>query len=159
MIYAFFYFFAQMSFSTKNYFLIAVINLTTRGPLYTCLVFLILAKIFNNFIGSFAAESKLADILDIFKSIDSTDRRNCRPINILRLVSKFFEKLIHNRLSPFFANYLANIYVAIKKATLHHTLSIDWLKTWKKFRDDNAVSSAVLMDLSNVLDTINHDLL
>ena len=36
MIYAFLYFFVQRSFLTKNYFLIAAINLTTRGQLYTC---------------------------------------------------------------------------------------------------------------------------
>ena len=39
MIYAFFLFvFVQKSFLTKNYFLTAEINLTTRGPLYTCLI-------------------------------------------------------------------------------------------------------------------------
>ena len=30
-------FYVQKSFLTKNYFLTAAINLTTRGPLYTCL--------------------------------------------------------------------------------------------------------------------------
>ena len=39
MIYAFFLFvFVQKSFLTKNCFLTAEINLTIRGPLYTCLV-------------------------------------------------------------------------------------------------------------------------
>ena len=39
MIYAFFLFvFVQKSFLTKKLFLFAEINLTTRGPLYTCLV-------------------------------------------------------------------------------------------------------------------------
>ena len=33
-----FYYFFQKSIFTENYFLIAVINLATRGPLYTCLV-------------------------------------------------------------------------------------------------------------------------
>ena len=42
MIYALFYFFVQRSFLTKNYFLIAEINLTTWGPLYTCLVSVLL---------------------------------------------------------------------------------------------------------------------
>ena len=37
MIDAFFNFFIQKLFLTKNYFLTADINLTTRGPLYTCL--------------------------------------------------------------------------------------------------------------------------
>ena len=34
----FFYYFFQKSLFTENYFLIAAINLATRGPLYTCLV-------------------------------------------------------------------------------------------------------------------------
>ena len=38
MIYTFFCFYVQKSFLTKNCFLTAEINLTTRGPLYTCLV-------------------------------------------------------------------------------------------------------------------------
>ena len=38
MINAFFDFFVQKLFLTKNYFLIAEINFTTPGPLYTCLV-------------------------------------------------------------------------------------------------------------------------
>ena len=39
MIYAFFLFvFVQKSFLTKNFFLSVEINLTTRSPLYTCLV-------------------------------------------------------------------------------------------------------------------------
>ena len=38
IIYAFFYFLFDNYFLTKNYFLIAATNLTTRYPLYTCLV-------------------------------------------------------------------------------------------------------------------------
>ena len=38
MIYVFYYFF-QKSLFTENYFLIAGIDLATRGPLYTCLVY------------------------------------------------------------------------------------------------------------------------
>ena len=34
----FFYYFLQKSIFTENYFLIAAINLATRGLLYTCLV-------------------------------------------------------------------------------------------------------------------------
>ena len=42
-LYAFFLsFFVQKSFLNKNYFLNAEINLTTRGPLCTCLVSLAL---------------------------------------------------------------------------------------------------------------------
>ena len=44
IIYGFFYYFFQKSLFTVTYFLIAVINLTTWGPLYTCLVSFILSS-------------------------------------------------------------------------------------------------------------------
>ena len=47
----FFYYFFQKSLFTENYILIAAINLTTQGPLYTCLVILYVyfLKGFNKF--------------------------------------------------------------------------------------------------------------
>ena len=38
MSYAFFYFFCSKIIFDQNYFLTAEIDLTSRGPLYTCLV-------------------------------------------------------------------------------------------------------------------------
>ena len=45
MIYAFFDFLCSKIILTKNYFHTAEINLTTRGPLYTCLVLFFCSKI------------------------------------------------------------------------------------------------------------------
>ena len=55
----------------------------------------ILNDCFKN--GTFADELKLADITLIFKLIDSTAKKNYRPISILRSVSKQFEKLIQKQ--------------------------------------------------------------
>ena len=41
IIYGFFDYFLQKSIFTENYFLVAAINLATRGPLCTCLVFFV----------------------------------------------------------------------------------------------------------------------
>ena len=49
----FFYQFFQKSLFTENYFLIAVINLATRGPLYTCLVLLYSSFYINILYSSF----------------------------------------------------------------------------------------------------------
>ena len=42
-----FYYFFQKSLFTENYFLIAAINLATRGPLYTCLVLIYIHLLVN----------------------------------------------------------------------------------------------------------------
>ena len=55
-----------------------------------------LTEIFNSCIneGVFPDELKLANITPIFKSVDSTSKKNYRPVSILNSVSKLFEKLI-----------------------------------------------------------------
>ena len=52
MIFTFFDCFVPKSFLTKNYFLIAEINWTPPGPLYTCLVFFSFQN--SIYLGSFA---------------------------------------------------------------------------------------------------------
>ena len=54
MIYAFFDFFVQKSFLTKNYFLTAEITLTTWGPLYPYLVQYVVVNMFIVFLVSLA---------------------------------------------------------------------------------------------------------
>ena len=48
MIYAFFDYFFQKTFLTKSYSFTPEINLTSRGPLYTCLVWLVVG--FENWV-------------------------------------------------------------------------------------------------------------
>ena len=45
---------------------------------------------------------KVATVIPVFKLGSSTDVNNYRPISILPLLSKIFEKCICNRLSSFF---------------------------------------------------------
>ena len=121
----------------------------------------ILTEIFNDCIknGTFADELKLADISPIFKSIDSTAKKNYRPISILRSVSKLFEKLLQKQLSPFFDQHLSQLLCGYRKGYTTQYALLKLIEKWKKVRDNNGYSAAVLMDLSKAFDTINHDLL
>ena len=55
----------------------------------------------------------LADVTPVFKKKDRLDKTNYRPVSVLSLVSKFFEKLMHkqinehlkNKLSPYLSGY------------------------------------------------------
>ena len=55
---------------------------------------------------NFPDELKLADISPIFRALDSTALKNYRPVSILNFISKSFEKLIQQQLSPFFEKKL-----------------------------------------------------
>ena len=63
-----------------------------------------LKDILNNCLdlGKFPDKLKLADISPIFKSEDSTLKKNYRPVSVLNVISKLFEKLINNQ----FVNYI-----------------------------------------------------
>ena len=110
MIYAFLDFFVQKSFLTKN-FLTADINLTTRGPLYTCLVvFEILAYV--------------SLIVKLFlKLLLSGKIRNIIPARVYSpLVTSISKCLSENLLRPF-----------IFSAPLLHTFMINITQTFWHF--------------------------
>ena len=121
----------------------------------------ILSKILNTCLneGVFPDKLKLADISPIFKSVDSMSKKNYRPVSILNSVSKLFEKLIQKQLNPFFDTKLSKYLCGYRKGNSTQYALLKLIESWKKYRDSNGYSAAVLMDLSKAFDTINHDLL
>ena len=72
-----FWLFFQKSLFTENYFLIAAINLATRGPLYTCLVYICYRSIFSCFKKcSFVFQLSSVRILWAFKGRPSEPKIN-----------------------------------------------------------------------------------
>ena len=59
----------------------------------------IIDKSFNE--GIFLSELKLAKVVPIFKSGDSSKIMNYRPISVLSFFSKIFEKVMYNHISDF----------------------------------------------------------
>ena len=121
----------------------------------------ILSKILNTCRneGVFPDKLKLADISPIFKSVDSMSKKNYRPVSILNSVSKLFEKLIQKQLNPFFDTKLSKYLCGYRKGNSTQYALLKLIESWKKYRDSNGYSAAVLMDLSKAFHTINHDLL
>jgi hypothetical protein len=55
--------------------------------------------------GVFPDKLKIAQIIPIYKSGESDSVTNYRPISLLTSFSKFFEKVMHNRLSDIIERY------------------------------------------------------
>ena len=51
--------------------------------------------------GIFPDELKIAKVIPIYKSGDKTSIENYRPISVLSIFSKFFEKIMYNHLINF----------------------------------------------------------
>ena len=64
-------------------------------------------KSFEN--GAFPDCLKEANVTPIFKKDDSLDKENYRPVSILPLLSKVFEKLIYKQLSNYTESFLSSV--------------------------------------------------
>ena len=54
--------------------------------------------------GQFPASWKVAGVTPIYKNGSSSENSNYRPISVLPVVSRLFEKLIHDQLSTYLSN-------------------------------------------------------
>ena len=82
-----------------------------------------------------------------------------RPIIILPVVSKIFEKLMCKQLSTHFENIFSKFQCGLRKNFGTHHCLLLMIDKWKKAADKNKVFGAILTDLSKAFDCICHDLL
>ena len=97
-----------------------------------------------------------ANVSPIFKKDDPLDKENYRPVSILPLLSKEYEKLLYNRLSDYVENV---ILCGFRKAHSTQHALFKLLQSWQKELDEKGMVATVLMDLSKAYDCIPHYLL
>ena len=107
----------------------------------------------------FPAELKLADITPIFKALECFLEKNYRPVSILPVVSKIFERIMQKQISLFVEKYLSPYLCGYRRGYNAQHALIALIEQWKKSLDNKGLAGAVLMDLSKAFDTINHELL
>ena len=109
---------------------------------------------------SFLITLKRAAVTPLDKGTkDKNSINNYRPLSVLNLFSKFYEKVIKqqiisfidSRLSPFISSYRKNY------STQHVLLRL--VEEWKEKLDMNYLVGAILMDLSKAFDCVPHDLI
>ena len=102
---------------------------------------------------------KFANITPAFKQGSRNQKHNYRPISILPLISKIFEKLICSQLSNHFDNILSKFQCGFRRGYGPQHCLLLMIDKWKKAVDNNKIFGAVLTDLSKAFDCICHDLL
>ena len=89
------------------------------------------------------------------------DPFNYRPISLLPLISKIFEKTVHDQMINYLAQYNISYKYQPDFRTKHSTdLSFSYLndKILKGF-DNGLFTGMILIDLQKVFDTIDHNIL
>ena len=116
---------------------------------------------FNEAVDSskFADFFKSADILAAFKQGSRNKKEKYRPISILPLISKIFEKIICRQLSNHFGNILSKFQCGFRTGYSPQHCLLLMIDKWEKAVDNHKVFGAVLTGLSKAFDCICHDLL
>ena len=102
---------------------------------------------------------KLADITGTHKNGDATSVKNYRPISVLPVVSKVFERIMQKQIVSYTDEYLSPFLCGYRKGYSAQYALLGLIEKWEKMIDNHGYSGAVLMDLSKAFDTINHELL
>jgi hypothetical protein len=122
-------------------------------PIITDLInYCILNHVFPN-------DLKLAEISAIFKKNDRLNKANYRPISILIVLSKVYEKVFCARINTYFHNIFSPYLSAYRPGYNCEQVLIKFISIWKKALDENIFFGAVMMDLSKAFDCLPHCLL
>lgn len=111
--------------------------------------------------GQVPDQLKIAKVVPIYKANDTTLVSNYRPISVLPIFSKIFEKVIATRLETHLTNnnILAPTQFGFRKHhSTQHAITIFTEKLYDSLNKHHT-SIATFLDLSKAFDTINHSIL
>ena len=109
---------------------------------------------------TFAGQLKLGDITPLHKKLENILKENYRPVSLLPVVSKLFERLMQKQMKTFIETFLSSFLCGYRKGYNTQYALLAMIEKWKKCLDGKGgYAGAILMDLSKAFDTINHELL
>ena len=122
-----------------------------------------LCDLFNKSLmsGIFPDDWKCARVIPLFKQGESLDLNNYRPISVISVVAKVFERIVYDQLY----NFLSNEGIISKQQSgfrsLHSTVSalLEATDSWAFNIDRGYVNAVVFLDLKKAFDTVDHEIL
>ena len=133
--------------------LVKLANKVISGPLSELIIETLIRKC------HFPNAEKIACVAPVFKNDDRLDKSNYRPISVLNVFSKIFERFLFLQMIPYFNNILSNFLSAYRERYSCQHVLLRLIETWRKCLDENNLVGAILMDLSKAFDCLPHDLL
>ena len=111
--------------------------------------------------GIYPSNLKIAKIVPIFKKGDSTLPGNYRPISLLPIFKKIFEKLITVRLNSFFDKHhvLYQHQYGFRKNYSTTFALIETIENIYKWMEESKYVAGIYLDFQKAFDTVNHSIL
>ena len=102
---------------------------------------------------------KKALVSPLHKKNSTLDKGYYRPVSILPILSKLYERSMNVQLMDYFKNYFNAYLSAFRPGYGCQSTLLRILEDWKQVLDDKKYVAAILMDLSKAFDCLPHDLL
>ena len=111
--------------------------------------------------GIFPEQLKIANVIPLYKSDDSMSFNNYRPVSVLCVLSKIFEKIMYNRVAAFLEIFKIlhdNQYGFRKKSSTHVAL-LTFIDKVIEAIENGEYAIGVYLDFSKAFDTVDHQIL
>ena len=122
-----------------------------------------LVLIFNQSIltGQYPNNLKIAKVIPLFKKGEKAVMSNYRPISLLSVINKLFEKLIYKRSRKFLIKYdvLYKYQFGFRSGYSTDMALIEIVDNIKTAIDNNKFVCGTFLDLTKAFDTVNHEIL
>ena len=120
-----------------------------------------LSNIYNNSKNDnmYPQKLKLADVTPIHKKNETTSMKNYRPVSLIPIVSKLFERDMYKQIISYIDKFLSSYLFGYRKGYNTEQCLTVMLEVWKKALDGKGKAGAILTDLSKAFDCLNHNLL
>lgn len=109
--------------------------------------------------GVFPETLKRAEVIPIYKKGDRRNVSAYRPISILKVISKVFEKLLHGRLYDFLEGWLSTKQYGFRKNRSTEDAMLDYSNTIQEAINKGHKSGSLLIDLSSAFDCLDKKIL
>ena len=101
----------------------------------------------------------MANITPVFKKGERDLKGNYRPVSILPVISKIFEKPLCIQITMFVDPLLSKFRCGFKKGYGAQDCFFEMQEHWKSAADKGKVFGALLTDLSKAFDCLSHELI
>ena len=111
--------------------------------------------------GEMPREWKSAHVTPVHKGGDVESAENYRPVSVLPVVVKVFEKLVHHQVYSYLQenNILHPMQFGFRPGHTTQDVLVSMVDEWRKALDEDKLVGSIMLDLSKAFDSVNHMIL